>query len=53
MSKVEESKGPKKRENKVKYSEIEGDEIDEATINEVLGKTKHKSRERHAFDGIE
>ena len=46
MSKVE------KRTKTTKYSELEKDEIDDDTINEVLDKTKDKKKERHAFDGI-
>ena len=46
MSKVE------KRKKTTKYSELEGEEIDDDIVNDVLDKTKHKSKERHAFDGI-
>ena len=33
-----------KRNKTTKYSELQADEIDETTINEVLNKTKDKSR---------
>ena len=46
--------GPVKRTKATKYSEVAGEEdIDEQTVNEVLGKTKVKGRTRHAFDQIE
>ena len=35
-----------------KYSELDGEEIDEQTINEVLGKTKYKGNQRSALDGV-
>ena len=41
-----------KRKN-VKYSEIEGEEIEESDVRNVLGKTNNKKKERHAFDGVE
>ena len=42
MSKVKDS-GPEKRKSH-KYKELENEEIDEDTINSVLGKTKYKSK---------
>ena len=50
MSKVKDS-GPEKRKSH-KYKELENEEIDEATINSVLGKTKYKSKQKSAFDKI-
>ena len=44
-NKIEKRKGHK-------YAELEGEEIDEDTINEVLGKTKYQNKTRHAFDGV-
>ena len=41
-----------KRSKVHKYSELEGEDIDEDTVNTVLNKTKDKGRERHAFDGV-
>ena len=53
MSKVKDSDSVTKRKNtKVKYSELEGEEIDEDTLNKVLGKTKKQGGTKHAFDGI-
>lgn len=53
MSKVKEDNSVTKRKNTtVKYSELEGEEIDEGTINKVLGKSKKKGGSQHAFDGI-
>jgi len=43
----------KKRKQTHKYSEIEGEEIDESTVNKVLNKTKSQERARHAFDGLQ
>ena len=52
MSKVEDkSKKPEKRKTH-KYKELEDEDIDEDTINQVLGKTTKKSRQRHAFDKV-
>jgi len=31
---------------------LEGEEIDDQTIQEVLGKSKNKNSTRHAFDGV-
>ena len=42
---------PEKRKTH-KYAELGEDEIDEATVNQVLGKTKFKSRQKSAFDGV-
>ena len=41
-----------KRKN-VKYSEIDGEEIDDQDVRNVLGKTTNKNKQRHAFDGVE
>ena len=35
-----------------KYAELEGEEIDEQTINDVLGKTKFKGKQKSALDGV-
>ena len=42
MSKVKEDSVKKRKNTTVKYSELEGEEIDEGTVNKVLGKTKKK-----------
>ena len=55
MSTKEEKKSdqkPSQRKKTHKYSELDGEDIDEATVKEVLGKTTNKSNQRHAFDGI-
>ena len=36
-----------------KYSEVEGEEIEESDVRKVLGKTNNKKKERHAFDGVD
>ena len=46
------TKEVKKRKTTHKYSEIDGEEIDETTVNKVLNKTKRQDRQRHAFDGV-
>ena len=50
-NKVKEAGAATKRKTH-KYSEIDGEEIEEEDVNRVLGKTTQKSRERHAFDGV-
>ena len=51
-NKVKEGSTATKRKATHKYSEIDGEEIEEEDVNKVLGKTTKKSKERHAFDGV-
>ena len=51
-NKVGASEMVSKRKNAtVKYSEI-GEEVDERTVNKVLGKTKSSKKAKHAFDKV-
>ena len=49
-NKVKEGGATKRKTHK--YSELEGEEIDEQTINDVLGKTKFKGKQKSALDGV-